>query len=216
VNAAPVALIVLGGELAEEVALELTSRAKIILCADSGAEYARRLGLKASGIIGDLDSISPETLEFYRAEGAEIIQEEEQESNDFEKALRHLSSRYNGDVAILGMTGGRTDHALANLSAMLRYSDKFTSLIAYDRFGEHQFLTKSLKVVSLDCEIGTTVSLLPYGEAHGIRTENLKYPLLGESLTLGKREGLSNVTTARPVSISIERGALLVSIIRAK
>jgi thiamine pyrophosphokinase len=211
------ALLLLGGFLGEEVllTLEWAAGSKLIISADSGAEHARKLSLPVNAIIGDLDSISPETLRFFeelRNPRCEIIKVSDQEHNDFEKALSYLSERWNGSVRILGMTGGRTDHTLSNLSVMLRYSDKFSSIEAFDGEFVHSFLTTKNNHRSIECPIGTTISLMPFGEAVGVTTKNLQYPLTSETLRLGQREGLSNISTASPVSISIESGALLISV----
>ena len=210
------ALILLGGMLGDErAASQFTSIASLILCADSGSEHARKLGLAVDAIIGDLDSITPETLLHFQSQknpSCKIIQVPDQEHNDFEKALTYLSERWNGAVRILGITGGRTDHTLSNFSIILRYAGKFSSIEAFDGEFIHSYLTTKHNHRSIECPIGTTISLMPFGEAIGITTKNLQYPLSNETLRLGQREGLSNISTASPVSISIESGALLVSV----
>ena len=210
------ALLLLGGPLGDETsALEYARRAHRTLCADSGAEHAQKLGIPMNAIIGDLDSISSETLLHFQKQknpSCEIIQVPEQEHNDFEKTLTYLSERWNGAVRILGMTGGRTDHTISNFSVMLRYTDTFPSIEALDGEFIHSFLTTKHNQRSIECPIGTTISLMPFGEAKGVTTENLQYPLSNETLRLGEREGLSNISTATPVSISMESGALLISI----
>jgi|GEM_PF-4431694 len=97
---------------------------------------------------------------------------------------------------------------------MLRYVERFTSLLAMDANAEYRFLTTRRNRISIECSLGTTISLIPFGEAQGIVTENLRYPLKRESLRLGEREGLSNIATGSPVTITIERGALLVAAVR--
>jgi thiamine pyrophosphokinase len=58
---------------------------------------------------------------------------------------------------------------------------------------------------------GGIVSLLPFsGEATGITTRGLRYPLRGESLRAGPARGLSNVRDAADASVRLERGRLLV------
>lgn len=190
------------------------SHAAFNIAADSGAEHARKFELPLDAIVGDLDSISSETLEWYRNQGTKILHVSEQEHNDFEKVLRYLEEFWKGKVRILGLSGGRMDHTLSNLSVMLRYSDEFEAVIAVDEFGSHSFLTTRNNSVEISCNIGTRISLTPFGEAIGITTSNLQYPLRKESLRLGAREGLSNVATGSPVSVSIERGALLVSVLK--
>jgi thiamine pyrophosphokinase len=209
------ALVLLGGEISDRSFLaQLAAGACCIVCADSGAEYADPLELNVDAIVGDLDSISQSTLEQYRAKGTKIVRIPEQNSNDFEKALRHLSTTFHGHVKVLGMTGKRTDHTLANFSVMLRYTDRFDSMVAFDQTAEHRFLTKKHPQSSIECPFGTTISLVPFGTASGITTVNLQWPLSSGELRLGEREGLSNVAIGSPVEIRIEDGALLVTVNR--
>jgi thiamine pyrophosphokinase len=208
------ALVLLGGEIGEDAVVErLFASASLIVCADSGAEHALKLGCNVQAIVGDLDSVSNDTLEYYRSRGSEILQISEQESNDFEKALRYLNKRYTGNVKVIGIGGNRTDHMLTNFSVMLRYTDRFRSLMAYDGSAEHRFLTPERNSCEIICAPGTIISLTPFGEADGIHTEHLEYPLSSEDLRLGVREGLSNSVIRSPAVISIERGALLVSVL---
>jgi thiamine pyrophosphokinase len=203
-------LLILGGDISGA-----STPDGLVVCADSGADYARRFGLAIQAIVGDLDSVSKETLEYYRGQGSDIVEIPEQDHNDFEKALKYLVSKNILSVRVLGMTGGRADHTLTNFSVMLRYTDRFESLVALDASGEHQFLTAKRNSASIDCPVGTTISLTPFGEANGVTTANLKYALHGEQLKLGVREGLSNVATDTPVGVTIASGALLISVLRS-
>ena len=183
------------------------------VAADSGAEWARKSGIQLSAIVGDFDSVSQETLDFYKQQdpSCEIVLAAEQEHNDFEKILHYLAERWHGEVRIIGLTGGRIDHTISNLSVMLRFTHRFKGLTAFDPFGSHFFLTSG-RTYSFENRIGTIISLMPFGDAEGIVTRNFRYPLSGESLSLGQREGLSNVVIGSPASISIERGALIISV----
>lgn len=202
-------VIVLGGEVAHSLS-RYAGRAHYVLCADSGAEHTRKLGLRCDAIVGDLDSISPDTRQYYEDQALPILHVPEQEHNDFEKALEHLLSKWNGTVLVFGMTGGRLDHTLSNLSVMLRYSTRFEMLFALDDAAEYQFLTSGRTQCMIECKPGTVISLTPFGVAKGVTTENLLYPLNADTLELGIREGISNRATGSPVRISISGGALLV------
>jgi hypothetical protein len=60
-------------------------------------------------------------------------------------------------------------------------------------------------------EPGDYVSLLPWGgDAEGVSTEALRYPLRNEPLTTGPSRGLSNELTRRTATVRVRRGALLV------
>ena len=58
--------------------------------------------------------------------------------------------------------------------------------------------------------VGDTVSLLPIaGDATGITTEGLEYPLQRGALKFGATLGISNVLTAPVARVQVERGLLL-------
>jgi len=55
------------------------------------------------------------------------------------------------------------------------------------------------------------VTLLPVsGDAGGVATEGLRYPLKGETLRFGRARGLSNEVASLPASVSLDKGTLLV------
>ncbi len=63
----------------------------------------------------------------------------------------------------------------------------------------------------IEGERGDTVSLIPIaGEAAGIRTEALYYPLRDETLTFGPARGVSNVMQADRATVHLSSGVLLV------
>ena len=57
---------------------------------------------------------------------------------------------------------------------------------------------------------GDLVTLLPVGDATGVRTDGLRYPLVGETLRAGRSRGLSNEVEHAPASVSLEGGSLLI------
>ena len=69
--------------------------------------------------------------------------------------------------------------------------------------------------LDIDAPTGTTVTLLPVGgDATGVRTKGLRYPLDDETLRFGRSRGLSNIVTKGAASVSVENGILLVIEIR--
>ena len=55
------------------------------------------------------------------------------------------------------------------------------------------------------------VTLLPLGgDAEGITTEGLRYPLRGEPLRTGPARGLSNVRESSAAAVRMARGMLLI------
>src|ERR1044071_2367671 len=113
------ALLLLGGVMSL-APHDLADSYSIVVCADSGAEHARSLGLRPHSIVGDLDSVSRETLTYFQSLGVQIHPVQSQDTDDFEKALAHLRSFHQGEVTVLGLTGLRTDHKIGRASCRER------------------------------------------------------------------------------------------------
>ena len=59
--------------------------------------------------------------------------------------------------------------------------------------------------------VGDTISLIPVaGDASGVTTHDLKYPLQDETLRFGPARGISNVITGSDPRIRLTNGRLLV------
>ena len=208
------ALLLLDGEEPSKKILEqFVKNASCIIATDGAAAYAHGNNIPLNIIIGDMDSLSKDIRKEYETKGTHIIEEPGQESNDFEKALRIiLSESLGNDVVVLGIHGKRTDHLLTNFSVMLRHTDSFNSLIAYDATHEHHFLTEEKHWYSFDYPVGTLISLTPLPQAQGVTTSGLYYPLKNARMVFGEREGLSNIISADHATLEISKGSVLISI----
>lgn len=207
-------LILLDGEEPSKMILEqFVKNAFFIIATDGAAVYAHAHTIPLDVIIGDMDSLSKDMRKEFEAKGTRIIEEPDQQSNDFEKALRFIvSASLATDIVVLGIHGKRTDHLLTNFSVMLRYTDSFNTLIAYDATHEHHFLTQEKHWYSFDYPVGTLISLTPLPQAQGVTTSGLYYPLKNARLVFGEREGLSNIISSDDASLEITKGAVLISI----
>jgi thiamine pyrophosphokinase len=206
-------LLLLDGEEPSRALIEkLAKHAAKIVAADGAARYAHSHNISLDFIIGDMDSVSNEVRAFYEKKGTRFITQPEQQTNDFEKALKFILDESLGkEILVLGIHGKRTDHLLTNFSVMLRYTDEFESLIAYDAAQQHHFLTSGKHWHSFNLPTGTLISLTPLPQAQGVTTSGLYYPLKNVTMTFGKREGLNNVITEDTASVEIMKGALLIS-----
>jgi len=65
--------------------------------------------------------------------------------------------------------------------------------------------------LSLAGPVGALVTLLPVnGDAEGVTTEGLQYPLRDETLRFGRARGLSNEVASLPATVTVRKGSLLV------
>ena len=207
-------LLLLDGEEPSAAVLnQFVESASLIIATDGAASYAHAHTISLNVIIGDMDSLSKDVRKGYEAKGVRIIEEAEQQSNDFEKALRFILAEDLGkNIVVLGIHGKRTDHLLTNFSVMLRYTDSFDTLIAYDATHAHEFLTEETNWYSFDSPVGTIISLSPLPMAQGVTSSGLYYPLKNARMVFGEREGLSNIISAENARVEITKGSLLISI----
>ncbi len=64
---------------------------------------------------------------------------------------------------------------------------------------------------------GDTVSLIPLGgDAQGVTTSGLEYPLTGETLAFGATRGVSNVLLGESATVHLESGLLLCVVIHGR
>jgi len=185
---------------------EAVAASDLFVAADGGANTARELSLSPDVIIGDLDSYVPLPDDKFR-----VIHNNDQETNDLEKALSYVLGRGTSYVSVYGATGKRLDHTLKNISVLKQFQQHFSSIKFIDNYGEIFLLPGEYRTT---LPIGTTLSLFPLsGSVEMISTAGLKYPLSNESLQNGVRDGSSNETVNEEIVITHKKGDLLLFIV---
>lgn len=178
----------------------------LIIAADGGANQIKELKISVNVIIGDMDSINEQNIEYYKRKKTEFIKVEDQNSTDFEKALNYCISKKIKDITVFGATGMRPDHTLNNFSILKRFYKKRNIELITEEFAV-SYLPKRF---SFNYRTGETVSLVPMPITKGIKTEGLEFSLENETLEFGIREGALNKSNSDKVSISFKEGDLLI------
>lgn len=179
-----------------------------VVAADSGLHLADGLGLTASVVVGDFDSVSPRRLEEAEKAGARLERHPAtKDATDLELALE-VAMRSDPDrIVVVGGHGGRLDHFLGNV--LLLASEAYASVPIEAYMGEGRVVVVR-SVATLDGEPGELLSLLPvHGPAVAVTTSGLRYPLRGESLHAGSTRGVSNVFEQSEATITLADGVLL-------
>lgn len=198
------ALIIANGALPPlQIVRKLVKSADTVVCADGGANAARKLNITPDVIVGDMDSISLATKKFFR--GVPLLFIEDQNSTDLEKALEVCIQRGFTTVNVVGATGERVDHTTGSLGCFKKFG-RGVELTFFDPIGEISLIRQKTR---FRCKKGEKLSLIPLDRCEGVSTKNLKYMLSKEILELGIREGISNEATSSDVSIRVNRGTLL-------
>lgn len=196
-----------------------------VIAADGGFSKARAIGFRPSLLVGDLDSLAPGVVEGAAADGVVIRRAPVgKDESDAELALLAAVERAAGRVTVLGAFGGtRLDHALANLGLLAHPALGTTLVVLLDDRSRVSLITApgpdgGPVTRAVPGPVGATVSLLPLGgDAAGVTTDGLHYPLQREPLLVGPARGLSNVRDRADARVTVEHGRLLVveSVLRA-
>lgn len=179
------------------------SDAEFVIGADGGGNVLLKLGVEPQIVVGDMDSFEPPS-----DSGFEILKDPDQETNDLEKALKLALERGAESCTVLGAFGHRMDHALKNLSVLKQFHSHFHPLLFKDDKLSAFLVTDEYQG---RLPVGSIISLFPLsGRVTGIHTTGLKYPLKGEKLENGLRDGTSNENVSPDFSIHVESGDLVV------
>ncbi len=184
--------------------------ADMLIAADSGAATALRLGHVPAYIVGDFDSLDKQLVEQLRARGSRIISAAvEKDETDTELAVQLAIEQGATEITLLGALGGeRFDHTIANVLLLAGYDNVPIKIIDGP---STCWLLRGPGSTTIKGQIGDLLSLFPLaGDANGIHTRGLYYPLRGETLRFGKPRGVSNVLTGEQAEVSLESGLLLV------
>jgi len=184
----------------------------LVIAADGGTHHCLGLGIRPQVVIGDLDSVREDELEALSASGTEIITyPERKDFTDLELALLEAQKRGADQVLLLAALGKRWDQSLANILLPAALPGLNISLI--DDQQEIHFI-KPGQTLEITGQTGDTVSLLPLsGDAGGITTHGLEYPLYREMLQFGSTRGVSNVMLGNQASVKLGAGLLLCAVI---
>ncbi len=204
-----VAVVLIGGDVPDKSLLEGVGEADLVIAADGGVRIARSHGLPLHVLIGDLDSATEGDHAWAVAEGAEIIEfASDKDETDLELALAHAADAGVDRIVALGVEGGRLDHELGNWAALSR---RMTAEVEIRTASGRATVLHGGQTLALEGDAGDIVSIVPTGgDAHGVQTTGLRWPLEGETLPAGTTRGISNELLGEPASVSLVTGTVLV------
>lgn len=184
------------------------------IAADGGLTSADMLGIKVNYLLGDYDSVNAEVLARYRNEVENAVFPREKDYTDTELAVRAALSLLgeDGSVTMIGATGTRLDHTLANIGLLEQFKARGVGCEIVDRHNCVRMLmgTDSVRFHKLT-QFGSFVSCISLaGVTRGLTMQGFKYPLAGYDLAQGTSLCISNEITEDNACISIIEGKLLV------
>lgn len=214
-------LIVSGGPLPDSAAKyikEISGQNEdhVIICCDGGADFLARHDIVPDMVVGDMDSITPEGLNFISENN--IFTERypiEKDWTDTEIALGKAGE--DSQIVLVCPLEGRIDHVIANLGLVLKMKAsgrdiKITDGITtcYPLCGEDSAV---IDISSFDGPVA--VSLIPWNftePVKGVTTKGLYYALDDQDIEAGSSFTFSNkpLDQTGEIAVFIRAGLLYI------
>jgi thiamine pyrophosphokinase len=200
--------------------LDVVGAGDVVVAADSGLHGALDAGVAVGHVVGDLDSVDPARLAAAVDRGATVHRHHaDKDATDLELAVDLALDLLAPAVAaggpapaihVIGGGGGRLDHLVGDL--LLLSSARLAVCTVTARFGAARLtVVRARASASFEGPARTHVSLLPvHGDATGVTTSGLRWPLVDGHLAAGTTRALSNELCGGPATVSVRSGTLAV------
>ncbi len=181
----------------------------LVICADGGAGHIRRTGILPDVIVGDLDSIAPADQAFFTKNKVRFVRyPADKDATDTELAMSLAVEQGAEDITLIGGSGTRLDHTMANVFLLKKLVDRQISCRMVDSHNEIHLVTDRLEI---EGRPGELVSVLPASErVTGVTMTGFLYPLNGAELVMGSTIGVSNRLVGQTARINVLSGTLIV------
>ena len=164
-------VIIGGGDCSAEILKKNILTDDFIICADSGFDIATECGFTPDLLIGDFDSIKAVPTNV-----SKITLPVEKDVTDTVAAFNEGVKLGFNKFVLLGGTGGRFEHTLANISLMANASKSGITFEIIDN--KHIFRSITNSSIKIKRKDNQQVSVFAFGDrAFGVTLKGFHYPL---------------------------------------
>ena len=207
-------VIISGGYIDDAFALNWLKENKYdcMIAADSGMNFLYLNGIVPDIIAGDFDSVEDESLdEFSGMSEVEVLRLNPiKDDTDTEFVIREAIRRGAKEIIVLGATGTRLDHVLANVHLLGIGLEENISIQLVEKNNRIRMIDNCIEIKKTK-QYGNFVSVLPVkGDAKGVSLEGMKYPLKDAEIACFSSLGISNEIKSETAKLSVKQGILLV------
>lgn len=210
-------LIISGGNVNLEFAAKYCEKEQFdyFIVADNGLKVAEDIGITPDYIVGDFDSISPLILYKYENRNDVSIRRfmPEKDFTDTYAAIDIAIEGGSFSIHILGGTGSRLDHTIANILMLQMALEKGVEAIIVSENNRIRLLGRKCRRIIIKKENYKYVSLIPFTPVvTNITTVGMKYNIEKYNMYVDKEisRGVSNEILGSEGEISIDEGTLIV------
>ena len=190
------------------------------IAADSGLVMADKLGLTVDLLLGAPDSVDKKIFEKYNGNTKTITYPCEKDYTDTHLALKKAIEKIKklqdtskasteDEIAIIGATGTRYDHAFTNIFVLDESLEAGIRCAIYDKNNKIYLADKSFEIRK-DKQFGDYLSFAPMTPEAGLSLSGVKYPLDRYTLRQGESICQSNEITEMIAKVEIFTGKLVV------
>lgn len=175
-----------------------------VIAADGGLLALKKINIIPDLIMGDFDSLG------YVPKGDRVVRHDVmKDDTDMMLAVKKALEMGYKNIKLYGATGGRRDHTIANIQTMLYASKNGANVEMID--GINRFCVITDGAIQIKGNAQSTFSIFAIGGvAHKVNIKDAMYLLHDFELTPDNPTGTSNVFIGKEVTISVERGSLLI------
>ncbi|SFQ16909.1 thiamine pyrophosphokinase [Lachnospiraceae bacterium XBB1006] len=184
----------------------------VLIAVDHGADFFLNSAFRPDYIVGDFDSIHPQTLRQLEARMQVTIDRHpsEKDETDTELAIMKAIDLQADCIVIYGATGSRIDHVLGNIQLLYKAMEADVPCYLVDPNNRIRMAKKGLTIRKKE-QYGYYVSLIPFSACvKGLTLQGMKYDVQNYTLPCGIARCVSNEILADEASISWEEGILLI------
>ena len=178
-----------------------------IACADGGYLYARRLGIRPDLIVGDFDSAKKPESETARIISLPVRKDDTDTVSVIHECLSHGFDEF----LLFGMTGGRFDHTLANLSVLYSLAKQRKTAYMIDNKSITRVICTGRTIIS--GKKGFGFGIFPFAcEQITLSLKGFEYELEHGTLCADYPVGVSNTIISGNAEIGLFSGAAVIVI----
>ncbi|MDF2800116.1 MAG: hypothetical protein K0S61_19 [Anaerocolumna sp.] len=206
-------LILTGGRISIPFAKEYIKKFNYdtVIAVDRGLAYAKELSVPIDYIVGDFDSVDKRIMDEYIDSDIKIMEyNPEKDATDTELALELSLELMAEEVTILGASGSRIDHTLANINLLYNLLKKKVKASIVDEWNK-VYLIEEDTTLNKDLLHGPYLSILPFMDTvKGVYLTGFKYPLANRTMYPYSSLGISNEIIDNTANIRLQSGILIV------
>ena len=209
------------GNIQRDFALDFLKKNKTekvdLIAADRGVEFFKGTDWQPEVAVGDFDSLSAEGALYLQGlrETEIMCLKPEKDDSDTQSAVNFAIDRGAERITILGATGNRIDHLMANFGLLVHGRNRGADIILVDQWN-YMKLIESHTVLKKEEQFGKYVSFFSLeGDLTGLTLRGFKYPLNKYHLKVSD-SGLtvSNEIVDEEACVEFDAGSLLMLMTR--